>query len=220
MMLLYVSTTFYGQKVHYPASYSPCGFQKNPPFPRRDRPNLMGYAIKKEIPTQEAPYIYERDHLGGAEWEPRIRMINAAHNCAQIFALSIKPVNPYIAQTWYYKNSYTVEKEAKKGITPLADLPDKGRSVTGFMEPYLNFYSADFPAAYHQNNLGMMLQPIILMHQGEIEKNVSYFQPASLQERLRTILQAFLEDRQTELMALTVLNQDEPVKSFLIVKAS
>ncbi len=172
---------------------------------------LDGYEIKMEARSEDAPYIYERDTLNNDRWNQRVKMINEAHQCAHLFALSILPVNPNITQTWYYKNSRTYHGEIVRGITQTRHLTPSMGKIKGFIQPFLG-YNGHYSPEFDENNLATM-SPIILPD--DIDEKIE-------NTSLRNIARSFLEDKQSESIGLTLLQPQDfyaPVKYLRFIKA-
>lgn len=171
---------------------------------------------------ENALEIYENGLKNKEEWEARIRMIELAAENADVFALSIVPVDPSIEQTLYFRNGFAYLEASKYGktytttgdtTTTEQEDPDKPAPVLkGFVKPYPTFTS-NLAAPDETPSMRCEVNRI-----EDIDKHLADIEP-SLKERMHDIVEAFLVDQHaSQLGTITLKPSERLVQRKLFVK--
>jgi len=175
-------------------------------------------------------HLVEQD-AGSEEWTHRQTMFHTAMGPGgshqpynNIFSLSIKPTDPAIRQTLYFRNGF----DAGSCLIPKATLPIRGEFtppvfITGLLKPYPTFFHPGLLPELDSEICPEHVQKHKLTKEEDIDPALRKLQPRDLRERVKTIAFAFLNDPHAKEFYIITLQPfwtpDNPIHRNLFLKA-
>lgn len=177
----------------------------------------------------ESTFIFERNekvYLSEEEkraWQPRIDILEKAFSIKEIFSISIIPVNPTIAQTWYDRKSvYQINYHNEPRLMDLySDQTNAWRKVdstsfhpasnppapviSGFFTPFPTFSSDLATPQYDPDRLPDTVVQGRVFCDLNLNKALSMIENPTLIEKIESVVELFKVDFEAKGVGLVIL---------------